>query len=252
MGAAVSSSHIVPATPSYSGEWLLTLFSCSSEGSLPWIQSFMNFSSMDPSLELSCSFSKNAPSWDLSMGCNLSGINWRGPHRITGPAWNLLQQGLSTGCSFLEIFHLFQHRLICSMVTCSRCTSTDCRGISALVPEVPPLPPHSLICGSLTYHHFSPGAAAQHFLSFLKYFHRGAPNVADWLRFNQWQISLTDWWNWLSMTWGQPLASSHRSHPFNPSSVKPFHINLMQTAARVSHDNKQYRKWWRYGSIFLY
>lgn len=34
-------------------------------------------------------------------------------------------------------------------------TSAGWRGICALVPEVPPLPPHSLICGSLTYYHFS-------------------------------------------------------------------------------------------------
>ena len=35
MGVAVSSSHVVSAAPSFSGEGLLTLFPCSSVGSLP-------------------------------------------------------------------------------------------------------------------------------------------------------------------------------------------------------------------------
>jgi len=36
MGAAVSSSHVVSAAPSSSGGGLLTLYPCSSIGSLPW------------------------------------------------------------------------------------------------------------------------------------------------------------------------------------------------------------------------
>lgn len=129
---------------------------------------------------------KNAPSWALTMACNPSGINWRVPHRITGPAWNLLQQGLFTGCSFLQSTCTYSgtgSSMDCSMDTCStkdlhRLQGTLCS--CALGRSSPSSFTDLWFTHVLSL--FSPGSAAQQFLPYLKYFHRGAPNVTDWLR----------------------------------------------------------------------
>lgn len=145
------------------------------------------------------------------MGRNPSRIDWTVPHRITGPAWNFLQ-AVFTGCSFLQSFHLFWHRLDCSVDTCSTMALHKLQGNLYSCPS-------SSLFIALWFSHIllllSPGAAAWHFLSFPKYFIKVLLISLTASDLASGQISLGSRWNWLCLTWGQTLASSHRTHPFS-------------------------------------
>jgi len=146
MGAVVSSSH-VSATPSSSGQGLLTLCPCSRVGSLHkllhWsashgLQFFTNCSSVGP-------LRGQKP---CQQTCSSVGSC---PHMSTGPARSLLQHRLPTGSQPPSGIHLLQHGIlpglqveICSTTDCrgTACLTmafiTGCRGISALAPGAPP------------------------------------------------------------------------------------------------------------------
>lgn len=167
------------------------------------------------------------------MGRNPSRIDWTVPHRITGPAWNFLQ-AVFTGCSFLQSFHLFWHRLDCSVDTCSTMALHKLQGNLYSCPS-------SSLFIALWFSHIllllSPGAAAWHFLSFPKYFIKvllislTASDLASGR--SLWDLGETGFaWHgarlWHLLT--EPIPSVPPS--------KLFHTNPMQVAARVSHDNK--------------
>ena len=178
MGAVVSSSHVVSAAPSSSGGGLLTLFPCSSMGSLPretvlhkllQRESFPQAAVLHKLLQrgsypqgavlqeqtapawvphgVTSPASKPAPAWPpLSTGP-------RG-HGSTGPARSLLQHGLPTGSQHPSGIHLLRrgvlHGLqvdICSTVDLHGLQGDSlphhglhhgCRGISAPAPGASP------------------------------------------------------------------------------------------------------------------
>jgi len=53
-------------------------------------------------------------------------------------------------------------------------------------------------------------------------YHRVATSIGQ-----QW-VHLAASWSWLFPTWGQLLASSHRSYPCSPWLLKPCYVNQIQ------------------------
>jgi len=128
MEVAVSSSHIVSAAPSSSGGGLLTLFPCSSMGSLPGqtvLHEFLQHGSFPWATVLHKLFQHVVP----SMGCSPSGTDcssvgspWghkscqetfsivgSSLHGSTGPGRSLIQHRLPTGSQPPSGIHLMRH-----------------------------------------------------------------------------------------------------------------------------------------------
>lgn len=238
-GLVVSLSHIVSAAPSYSGEWLITLFSCSRVESFPWdtvLHELPQYRSFPRVAVLRKILHHESLLWGAIFQ-ELTEVSPTGSQVQPGicsrkgspQAAASLRASTCSGTSWTAV-----------QIPAVPWTSTGCRGISVLVPEVSPLPPHSLICGSLTYHHFSLQVLLRSiFYLFLNIFIELLLMLLSGSDLPSGRsLSLRDRWNWLCLTWGQPLASSHRNHPCNLPTSKPFHINLMQIAVRVPRDNK--------------
>jgi len=111
MRVAVSSSHLVSATPSSSGGGLLTSFPCSSVGSLPW--------ETVPHEVLQCEYFPWATVLHELLQCgsstesqvlpaNLLQCGLLSFHGFAGPARSLLQLRLSMGSQPRSDIHLLQ------------------------------------------------------------------------------------------------------------------------------------------------
>jgi len=152
MGAEVSSSLVVSATPSSSGEGLLTFFPCSSLRSFSWetfLHKFLQRESF-PWVEV---VHKLPQSGSLPWGAVLqeqaaparfpNGITSQQTcssmgsslHGSTGPARNLLQRGLPTGSQPLLGIHLPQCGIASRgyrWISSPSWTSMDCRRTACL------------------------------------------------------------------------------------------------------------------------
>ena len=181
MGVTVSSSHVVSATSSSSGGGLLSSFPCSSMESLSQetvlhkllqheslpretvLHELLQHGSLPRGSDLQ---EQTAPAWDPPRGhksCQQTCPGVGSPlHRSTGPARNLLQCGLPTGHSLLQVpppapawgppwaaggISTPPHpsSMGCRGTAClTMAFTTGCRGISALVSGAPPPPPSAL------------------------------------------------------------------------------------------------------------
>jgi len=183
MGIAVSSSHIVSAAPSSSGGRLLTLFPCSSVGSLPQetvLHEFLPHESCPQHAalhkllqrgsfpqgaifqeqaapvwvphEVTGPASKSAPAWaPLSMGLQVlpAACSIATSH---SPIWASTCSGVgsSMGCRWISAppWISMGHR---GTACLPMVFTTSCRGISSPAPGAPPPPPSLLILESAEF-----------------------------------------------------------------------------------------------------
>jgi len=139
MGAAVSSSHVVSAAPSCSGGGLLTLFPCSSVGSLSWetdVHKILQRESFPRAAALHKLLWCGVP----SMGCSPLGIGCSsvGPHGVRSHARktcfsmgsrSMGPQVLAEACS--RVGSPWGHSLLQASTCSSVGSSLGCKWISA-------------------------------------------------------------------------------------------------------------------------
>ena len=113
MGVAVSSSHIVSATPSSSGGGLFTLFSCSSVGSLPWdtvLHELLHRESFPWATVLHKLLQHGPLPWGAVLQ-EQTAPAWV-PRGLTSPARSLIQSRLPMGSQPPLAIHLFWHGVL--------------------------------------------------------------------------------------------------------------------------------------------
>jgi len=111
MGVAVSSSRVVSATLSSSGGGLLTLYPCSSLGSLPQdtvLHKLLQFGSFPWGVDLLRLLQCESPEGSQLLPENLLQWGLHSLHRATDPARSLLQHGLPKGSQPPSDIHLLR------------------------------------------------------------------------------------------------------------------------------------------------
>lgn len=200
--------------------FLFTLFPCSSMVSLQWYTVLLNFSNMGPSdreqFFVNCS-STSAP-WVIASArepahvwAPLQGLQLSSGHL------HLLQMGSFTGCSvgicFTIALHGVQennllphglHRLKGNFFYSAWSISSYYTSPTLFSAGLFPL---TFFLTTFSHSCYTVFSALSSICD-----HRCAASLADGLSFENWCISVGAGWNWLCLTWGQPLVSSQRSH----------------------------------------
>jgi len=167
-------------------------------------------------------------------------------HGFAGPARSLPQRGLPTGSQLPLGIHLLRHGVPSTgyrWISAPLQTSKDCRETTAspqsssqvaregsllrhLKHLLPPTSSLTLMSAKLFLsHRLTPLSSLPFHRSFFSSpsslcYHRGATTIADGFGLGQQCVHLRAGWHWLYQRWGKFLATSHRSHPYNPPAIK--------------------------------